>query len=276
MIPETTSAVPATAAPPSPGGMNARRFLRILRAEAATELVKSVRLPVFAISTIAFPVMFYVIFGATFGGQRAGPVDVATYMLATFGAYGVIGAALFSFGVGVAVERAQGWMRLKRASPMPGSVTVLAKLFTALAFSAVVVLAIMVAGLLVGGVRLPLATAGAMLGVLLFGALPFCVLGQAFGYALGPNSAPVVLNLVYLPMSFASGLWIPIRQLPDVVQALAPFLPAYHLGQLALSTIGAHAGGDPLGHAVALLGTALLAGAAAVVAYRRSSIATYG
>jgi ABC-2 type transport system permease protein len=131
-------------------------------------------------------------------------------------------------------------------------------------------------GVLVGGVTLPFGTAAALLGVLLLGALPFCVLGQAFGYALGPNSAPVVLNLVYLPMSFASGLWIPIPQLPDFLQALAPYLPAYHLGQLALSTIGAHDGGDPLGHAFALVLTALVAGVAAALAYRRSSIATYG
>ena len=41
---------------------------------------------------------------------------VATYLLATYATFGVIGAALFGFGVGVAVERGQGWMLLKRAS----------------------------------------------------------------------------------------------------------------------------------------------------------------
>jgi ABC-2 type transport system permease protein len=258
------------------GSMTAGRYLRTLRRETVTELLKNVRIPIFAVSTIAFPVMFYVIFGATFGRQEAGPVNVATYMLATYGAFGVIGAALFSFGVGLAVERAQGWMRLKRASPMPASITVLAKLATALVFAAVVVAALMLAGITVGDARLTPGTAAALMGVLLLGALPFCVLGQAFGYALGPNSAPVVLNLVYLPMSFASGLWIPIQQLPGFMQSIAPYLPAYHLGQLALSVFGAHAGGDPLGHALALVITALVAGAAAVLAYRRSSLATYG
>ena len=184
--------------------------------------------------------------------------------------------ALFSFGVGLAVERAQGWMRLKRASPMPASVTVLAKLATALVFAAAVVAALMLAGITVGSAQLSPGTAAALMGVLLLGALPFCVLGQAFGYALGPNSAPVVVNLVYIPMSFASGLWMPIEQLPGFLQALAPYLPAYHLGQLALSVFGAHAGGDPILHALALVITALVAGAAAVVAYRRSSLATYG
>lgn len=256
--------------------MTVRRYLRALRIEIGTELLKNLRIPIFAVSTVAFPVMFYLIFGASFGRQQAGSINLATYMLATYGAFGVIGASLFSFGVGLAVERAQGWMRLKRASPMPASVTVLAKLATALVFSAVVVAALLIAGVTVGGATLTLASAAALMAVLLLGALPFCVLGQAFGYALGPNSAPVVLNLVYLPMAFASGLWLPIEQLPGFLQAVAPYLPAYHLGQLALATLGANAGGDPLGHAAALVVTALIAGAAAVVAYRRSSLATYG
>ena len=68
-------------------------------------------------------------------------------------------------------------------------------------------------------------------------------MGLAFGYLIGPNSAPAVLNLVYLPMAFAAGLWIPITQLPDVVQAVAPFLPPYHFAQLALGTFGASEGG---------------------------------
>ena len=185
------------AAPAVTGGrtMSVRRYLRALGSETGIELLKNVRIPIFAVSTIAFPVMFYLIFGATFGRQGAGPINVATYMLATYGAFGVIGASLFSFGVGLAVERAQGWMRLKRASPMPASVTVLATLANALVFAAVVVLALMLAGVTVGDARLSLGAAAALLGVLLLGALAFCVLGQAFGSALGPNSARVVLSL---------------------------------------------------------------------------------
>ena len=46
-------------------------------------------------------------------------------------------------------------------------------------------------------------------------------MGLAFGYLVGPNSAPAVLNLAWLPMAFASGLWIPISQLPDFVRSIA-------------------------------------------------------
>ena len=80
-------------------------------------------------------------------------------------------------------------------------------------------------------------------------------MGLAFGYALGPNSAPTMLNLVNLPMAFASGLYIPLSQLPPFVQHLAPYLPAYHFGQLALAAIGAHGVGTVSHHLVALPGS---------------------
>src|SRR5688500_3022950 len=92
---------------------------RVYALEAKYELLKVARMPGFAIPSIAFPVMFYSLFGLVFGGRGLGGINMATYLVATYGAFGVIGAALFGFGVGVAVERGQGWLVLKRASPMP-------------------------------------------------------------------------------------------------------------------------------------------------------------
>ena len=57
-----------------------------------------IRLPIFAVTTIALPLMFYVIFGITFAGEQARGVGMTTYMLVTYGAFGVIGAALFGSG----------------------------------------------------------------------------------------------------------------------------------------------------------------------------------
>jgi ABC-2 type transport system permease protein len=250
------------------------RVARMLRIEIGAELLKHLRLPIYAVSTIAFPVMFYLLFATMNAGD--GPVHVPTYMLATYGAFGVIGASLFSFGVSVAVERAQGWMRLKRASPLPGAVTVVARLANALVFSAIIVAVLIAAGTLVAGVRLTPGEIAALLGVQMLAALPFCVIGQALGYALGPNSAPVVINLAYLPMAFASGLWMPIDILPPFVQAIAPWLPAYHHGQLALASLGFAPADAVPGHVAALLITTAIAGVAAVIAYRRASLATYG
>ena len=253
-----------------------RSLLRVYRTEAWQEFLKLIRLPIFAVTTIALPLMFYVIFGITFAGEQAGGVGMTTYMLVTYGAFGVIGVALFGFGVSVAVERGQGWMRLKRVAPMPPLAYFVAKVLMSLAVATIIVLAMFTLGALVGGVRLDPQQWVALGLALVAGALPFSAMGLAFGYLVGPNSAPAVLNLVWLPMAFASGLWIPISQLPDVVQSVAVALPPYHFVQLALGTIGASEGGSPVVHAAAVLGFTLLFLVVAAWGFRRDEGRTYG
>ena len=275
--PTRDAATPTPTPTPTPKTATPRRnLLRLYAIEARNEFLKQLRLPVFSVFTVVFPVMFYVIFGVAFGDQQAGSIVVATYMLATYGAFGIIGSALFAFGVGVATERGKGWMILKRASPMPPLAYFVAKILVALAFGAVTVLALFATGALFGGVSLPATTWASLFAVLLLGALPFCALGMAIGYLVGPQSAPVVVNLLYLPMSFLSGLWMPLEILPAAVRAFAPFLPAYHLGQLALGTLGASAGGAPAVHVAVLIGFTVAFLIAAVALYRRDEGRTFG
>src|SRR5579862_9513360 len=93
-------------------------MLRVYRTEAKYEFIKTLRQPAYVIPTLTFPAIFYVMFGIVFGGKQAiGSITVSTYLLATYCAFGVIGASLFGFAVGVAMERGYGWLQVKRASP---------------------------------------------------------------------------------------------------------------------------------------------------------------
>lgn len=245
--------------------------------EAKYEFLKVLRMPAYAIPTIVFPVMFYALFGLAFGaGRGAGSLSMAAYLIATYGAFGVIGAALFGFGVGVAVERGQGWMTLKRATPMPPMAYFTAKLAMAMLFSAIIVLLLAALGSGVGGVQFGAWTWVRLFVTLVLGAVPFAAIGLSLGYLCGPNSAPAVVNVLYLPMAFASGLWIPIEVLPPFVRAIAPFLPPYHLGQLALGAIGAGAGAPAWTHALALAGFTAAGLGVAVWGYRRDEDKTWG
>ena len=245
--------------------------------EAKYEFLKLWRMPAYAIPSIAFPVMFYALFGLTFGGGRVtGSTTMAAYLIATYGAFGVIGASLFGFGVGVAVERGQGWMTLKRATPMPPLAYFAAKLAMAALFSAIIVLLLGAMGAAFGGVSFPAATWVRIFVTLVLGAIPFGALGLAIGYLAGPNSAPALVNVLYLPLSFASGLWIPIEALPPFMRALAPFLPPYHLAQLALGAIGADRGAPAWTHALVLAGFTAAGIGVALWGYRRDEDKTWG
>ena len=244
--------------------------------EAKYEFLKLLRMPAYAIPSIAFPAMFYVLFGLVLGSRGVRGLALASYLIATYGTFGVIGAALFGFGVGVAVERGQGWLTLKRATPMPPSAFFLAKLFMCTVFSCAIVLLLSLLGVIFGGVRFPADTWARLAVTLVAGGVPFCALGLAFGYLAGPNSAPPLVNLIYLPMALVSGLWIPIEVLPPLVKSVAPFLPAYHLAQLALQAIGAGGHAPAWTHVTALLGFTCLGLGLAFWGYRRDEDRTWG
>jgi len=253
--------------------MNARAYAL----EARYEFLKHVRMPAYAIPSLSFPVMFYLLFGVMFGGGRpAGGTTVGTYLLATYSTFGVIGAALFGFGVGIAVERGQGWMTLKRATPMPPFAYFLAKVAMAVVFGAIIILLLAAVGVAFGGVRLPPSQWLLLGGTLILGSIPFCAIGLALGYFAGPNSSVAIVNLIYMPTAFASGLWIPVEMLPPVVRGISPFLPPYHLAQLALGTIGAGLGAPAWTHILTLSGFTALGLGFAWIGYRRDEDITWG
>jgi ABC-2 type transport system permease protein len=255
----------------------ARRSLaRIYWLEARSEVLKAVRLPAYAIPLLAFPVFFYLLFGVSLRPGPIGAFSLAEYLLATYGAFGVMNAALFGFGVGVAVERGQGWLLLKRATPMPPMALFAGKLAMSVLFGALVIAALFLLGLTAGHVSLPWTTLVRLAAVLIAGTVPFAALGLAVGYWLGPNSAVPVCNLLSLPIAFVSGLWIPYAMLPPFFQKLAHYLPAYHFAQLALKTLGK---GNPEPAAwslLYLLGFSALMLLLACAGYRRDEGRTYG
>lgn len=244
--------------------------------EAKYELIKQLRIPGFMIATLGFPIMFYILFGLVTQYGRPGALRIATYLLATYGAFGVIGISLFALGVGVAVERGQGWLAVKRASPMPVAAYFVGKYVTTVAIGFILMLLMSCIAAVFGHVHMPAGRWAALIAVECFGAMPFCAMGLAIGYLAGPNSAAPIVNLVYLPMSFLSGLFIPTSMLPRALQHLALLLPPYHLGQLALDAVGGAPASEAWGHVFALLSFLILFTLLAFVAYRRDEGKTYG
>ena len=233
-------------------------------AEAHYDLLQTFRQPAFAVPTLLFPAMFYLFFGIVFG-SRSG---LASYLVATYGAFGVIGTALFGFGVSVAVARESGELRLKRVAPVPPFAFLGAKVTTCLVFSLLVVIELFVLASIFGGVRFPRLEWLGLAAVLLLGALPFAALGLAIGTHTSGQGAPALINLVYLPTAFLSGLWIPIEVMPEVLRLLAVVLPPYHLAQLALGVVGQGAGQPAALHVAVLAATTLISLAVALRGWR--------
>ena len=212
------------------------------------EFLNVLRTPAFALPTLLFPLVFYVVFAVVVPGSWGG-YQKAAYLFATYATFGVIGPALFGFGVGLAIERQQGWLELKRVSPMPVSAYFVAKIAMSMAFATVVVLILTASAVGLGGVRIGLAQWALLAATLVAGTLPFCALGLLIGTLAKGQAAVAVVNLVYLPMALLSGLWLPLFVFPAIVQKLAMLWPAWHLGRIALGIVGQEAGVDFALHA---------------------------
>ncbi len=263
--------------------MNSPRPLRIFTLELRNELLKLVRMPAFAVPALCFPWMFYVLFGLVLPTGRAAMAAgsaMSKYLLATYGVFGVLGVSLFSLGAAMAIERGQGWESVRRAMPSAPALHLGARLVVASLFGLAVMLGLCVLGAAFGGVRLPTASWALLLLIVALCAIPFGAVGLAVGQMLGPNSAAGLINAIYLPMSFLSGLWIPLQVLPKFLQTMAPIWPSFHASQLTLRAVGGSFGGsvtESAGVAIAaLVATSVVGFSVAILLSRRAAAQTWG
>jgi ABC-2 type transport system permease protein len=229
--------------------------LRSYALEAWYEWRRLLRTPSYVIPTLLFPALFYVLFGVLL---NKGKGDAAHYLLATYGVFGAMGAGLFGFGVTVAIEREQGLLTYKRALPMPPGAYLAAKMVTAVLFASAIFALLAILAATLGGVSLPVAQWALLALVCALGVLPFCAIGLFIGTLVGGQGAPAVVNMLFLPMAFLSGLWLPLKLLPSWIAGMAPVWPAYHHAQIALKVIGLDGGGLLAVHIGVLVGITVL------------------
>ncbi|MCD9032096.1 ABC transporter permease [Luteimonas sp. Y-2-2-4F] len=211
------------------------RRLHAFAMEVRCEGLRLWREPMYVLPTLLFPVAFYAMFGLLLGSRGDG--SGARYLLATYGVFGTMAASLFGFGVTVAIDRERGFLALRRALPASPAGWLLARMLMAMLFAAAIALLLGLLASAFGGVRLAASQWLLLAAVQVLGALPFCAIGLYLGAVCSANAAPAIVNLLFLPMAFLSGLWLPLSMLPGALERIAPLWPAWHLAQLALGAI---------------------------------------
>jgi len=274
--------VPASASPSDPGPRRGR--LGLLATHTAVELRSTARSVQFVVGAVALPALLY----AMFGLSNASPSNVlpdgthvGTMMMVSMCAYGVVSLAIFTFGETVAEERRRGWIRTMRATPLPTWSYLAAKVGVALVGGLLIIASIGGLAVAAGNVRLDAGTWLALTVTMLAGVLAFSTLGFAIAYAVRPRAATAIANLIFLPLAFLSGFFVPLGELPSVLADLAVWLPTYHFGQLAWQHVAPAADAEawtsvaPAGTAVHLawvLGSTVVFGAIAAFASRRAGV----
>lgn len=239
----------------------------IWRREAMAELKRSWRLPQFLLPTILTPAAFYALFTLAISSSPSPAAAAAS--LAGYGVFAAIGPALFGFGAGVAMEREQGLIELKRVSPLPAGAFVAAKLVAAVAAVGAAVTLVYLAAIF-AGVRLSVGQ-WLQLALLHFAAtVPFALIGLGIGMRMSGKGAVAIANALFLGSAVIGGLWIPSTMLPRWMRMAGEVAPSYHLGQLARGIVGADTIGSPLLHGAIVVAMTIAAAAWAWTGWRRN------
>jgi ABC-2 type transport system permease protein len=228
------------------------------------EVRRTLRDTGFVIGGIAMPVMMYLLF--TNLGENDGAWKTAS--MVGMAAYGAVGSALNTGGA-VAEDRAVGWLRQLRVTPMTPRQVVTGRALTGAVTVLPAIVAVLAAGGLLNGVRLA-AWQWAVIALLLWlGSVPFTLLGLGNGYRLTGPATGVANMVCNLGLAVVGGLWFPITLFPDWLRALSAYTPTHRFAQLGTSVADGH---SPAPGAILVLAVWLLAfGSYAVLSYRRSA-----
>jgi two-component system sensor histidine kinase DesK len=141
------------------------------------EVRRTLRDAGFVIGGVAMPVLMYLLF-TNLGGNSG---DWRTGAMVGMAGYGAVGSAL-NTGGGVAEDRAIGWLRQLRVTPMTPRQVVIGRTLTGSVTVLPAIVAVLAAGGLVNGVRLDVWQWAAIAGLLWLGSVPFTLLGLGNGY----------------------------------------------------------------------------------------------
>ena len=227
--------------------------MRLIAAHIRVTLLGLVRSPAYWVPTLLFPTMLYLFFGA-----RIVAPDAASFALASWSVYAVLGVAFYQFGVGVAQDRESPWDTYLRILPAGSLPPLVAQIAVAILFAIAAVLILWAVASQAAGIDLGLGARVRLGLVLAAGAVPFALFGIALGYLVSAKAAVPVANMLFLPLAFAGGLWLPPSQLPEIAAQVSLWLPTRHFGELAWAAVA--------GHAIPIVSCFWLAGYTAVFA----------
>lgn len=182
-----------------------------------------------AFFSIGFPLVFLVVFNAINGNHRIselGNISYATWFVPGILAYGLIMATFMNIAVSTATARDTGILKRIRGTALPPWIYMTGQIGSTLITATVLVGVTLALGVGAYGVVIPTSTLPGLVLTLVVGTICLTSLGLAITCAI-PNAdaAPAILNLIVLPLTFISGIWMVLSSAPVWLDTTAKVFP---------------------------------------------------
>ncbi len=181
------------------------------------------------IFTFVFPLMFLVIFGSLDKGAHIstrGGIPYDVFFVPGILAYAVIATTFVNMAISTAILRDQGVLKRMQGTPLPRWAYVAARIGSTLVIVLLMTVLTLALGAVAYGVHVRASTIPGLLLTLALGTAAFTALGIGITRFI-PNAeaAPVVVNLVILPLTFISSIWFPTDGMPKALIDIAKIFP---------------------------------------------------
>lgn len=185
------------------------------------------------IFTLIAPVLFFLIFGlnGAYANNRAGSGNVSAFVMISMALYGAV-LATTSGGAMVSIERAAGWSRQLRLTPLRPLAYIVTKMLTSLVLGLAAVLAVYIVGAITGKPSMPAHVWIITALCVWIGSLLFAAFGLFIGYLLPSENVMQIIGFALMLFSFGGGVFIPLSQFSAALRTLAQYTPLYGLSQL--------------------------------------------
>jgi len=173
-----------------------------------------------------FPLIFFFIFAQMFHAEQGGAiVQVLTMVLSI----GILGIGFFGAGIRAVQDREANILRRFKVAPISAAPMLVASLLTGvLNFLPSAVLMILLSHFIYG-MEFPERWISLLLFIAL-GVLAFRGLGLMIASVVNSaQESQIVIQILYFPMLFLSGLTIPLSLFPNWLQLVAQFIPSTYL-----------------------------------------------
>lgn len=243
-----------------------RSPLRLTLLHARFQFLETIRVPIAVIGNLLFPslAMFFFVVPQRTVAEDPG---IATSSVAQLATFAVISTCLFSFGAGVAEDRALPFDPYLRTLPAGAGPRLAGRVVNGIVWCLFALVPLVVIGIVFTEATITPGRLLGGLGMVPVVALPFLLLGLAIGYALSNKAAIAVVQAVLFPLAFAGGLFMPPQLFPGWMNAISELLPTRAARDLVVDvTTGYPAYGAAL---PVLVGWTVLFAVLAVTAYRR-------
>ena len=235
----------------------------------ALEMRRSLRDVRYLVIAVAMPIALYLLFTGLFGshGQRAQGLPQPVELMIAMIAYGAMWAVFSATGPRITHERAIGWTRQLRVTPLTPAAALSGKLVTAMAAALPAMALVALTAVLSHHVQLSAAQWLAIVSAMWAGMLPLALLGLAIGYLAGDEIAFPLTMALYFALGALGGLWIPLSVMPLAMVQIGQALPSNSVAELGWRIAGGQAS---VPRAVLVLAAWTLgSGLVALLAYRR-------